>query len=482
MFQENKNKVILVYPKLASLVIRRPPLTVLCLASYLEKAGFLPIVIDVDFESNWRKKILEEGGEAICIGISSLTGYQIHNALEVTNFVKKNFPQLPVVWGGVHPSLFLQQTLREKNIDIVVRGEGEASLSELVRALRDGKPLNQVLGISFKENGRVVDNPERPFLEMEGLPGPAWHLIDFGNYYSSGLSKKNIALQTSRGCPYHCTFCYNAEFNKSRWRQVSPQKVLEMAKEVTEKHGIDGIIFLDDNFFVDSERVKEICRLFIDNNLNIKWEADCRIDYLVGMDDQFLRLLKRAGLAALFLGAESGSQRMLDEIKKGITVEQILKSAELIKKYDFRGWYSFMMGFPGEKPEDVLKTIKTMKELRKITLNANTAIKIFMPYPGTAIFKTSKDCGFAPPENLIDWANFNSEEVNTPWPKHKFAAHFSLCSRFATEYDRLAGFFKNPLFKIVGYLIHKLEKFRWDHEFWVFPLELIIIKKVIRKL
>ena len=123
-----------------------------------------------------------------------------------------------------------------------------------------------------------------------------------------------------------------------------------------------------------------------------------------------------------------------------------------------------------------------MKELKKITPDANTAIKIFMPYPGTAIFETSKDYGFVPPKNLVDWANFNAEEVNTPWPKHKFSPHFSLCSRFATEYDRLAGFFKNPLFKIAGYLIHKLEKFRWDHEFWAFPLELIIIKKIIRKL
>ncbi len=479
---KDKRKIILVYPKLGTLVVRRPPLSILCLASYLEKAGFSPVVIDADFDSNWKELILSEGKDAICLGISALTGHQIYNGLEVTNFVKKNFPDLPLIWGGVHSSLFPKQTLEEKNIDIVVRGEGKETLLELVRALKEEKPLDSISGISFKKNGQVVNNPERPFLAVDGLPDPAWNLVNLKNYQSSGLSGKNTALQVSRGCCHQCTFCYNMEFNKRNWRAMSPEKVLEMVKRVKEKYGVDGIIFWDDNFFVNFDRVKKICQLFIENNLDIKWEADCRIDYLARMDDDFLKLLKSAGLSALFLGAESGSQRVLDKIRKDITVEQIIESARIIKKYDFKGWYSFMLGFPGEKPEDVSETIKVMKELKRITPEANTSIKIFTPYPGTPIFKTSQEYGFIPPDSLVSWADYNIEEVNTPWPKHKFSPHFSLCSRFATEYNRFSGFFKNPFLKIAGYLMHKIEKFRWDHEFWSFPIELIIIKKFIRKI
>lgn len=482
MAESDKKKVILVYPKLGALVVRRPPLSVLCLAAFLEKAGFQILVVDIDFEPDWREKILSQREEALCVGISVITGYQIYNALEITDFVKKNLPELPIIWGGVHPSLFPRQTLKEKNINIIVRGEGEATLLDLAAALRDRKPLDDILGISFKKNNLIIDNPDRPLLDAEGLPDPAWHLVNLDNYYSSGLSKKNIALQTSRGCPHCCTFCYNIEFNRGRWRKMSPQKVLAMVKRVKEGYGIDGIIFWDDNFFVDFDRVRKICQLFIDNNLNIKWEADCRIDYLVRMDDKFLKLLKSAGLSALFLGAESGSQKILDTIKKGITVDQILKSAKLIKGYNFRGWYSFMLGFPGETPEDVSETIKIIKKIKNIAPEVNAAIKIFTPYPGTAIFEQSKSYGFIPPSNLIGWADYNVEEVNTPWPKHKFSPHFSLCSRFAIEYDRLAGFFKNPLLRTAGYLMHRLEKFRWDHEFWSFPLELVILKKIIRKL
>lgn len=480
---EQKKKIILVYPKLGASIMRRAPLSVLCLAAYLEQADYLPVIIDIDVEQNWQEIILRQAADVVCVGISSLTGYQIRSGLEVTNFIKTSFPNLPVVWGGVHPSLLPAQTLEEKNIDVIVRGEGEATFLELVDCFRDGKPIDNVLGISFKKNGQIVSNLDRPFLNVDNLPDPAWHLVDLKKYTSTDyVSNNTIPLQSTRGCPHRCTYCYNIEFNKKSWRAMSPERVFQLVNNLVKKYNIDGVAFCDDNFFVDFERVKKICQLFIDNNLNIKWEADCRIDYLFRMDDEFFKLLKAAGLQALFLGAESGSPRMLDFVKKDITVEQILASAELTKKYDLAGWYAFILGLPSEKPEDVSATIKVMKELKRINPKAYTSIKIFSPFAGSPLFHISREYGFTPPNSLEKWSDYTVENDNTPWLKHRFAPYFSTCTYFATEYDRLKNFIPGRILKMFGYILHLIEKFRWDHEFWNFPVELIVTKKIMKKL
>lgn len=470
---KNKN-VILVYPKMGSSIVRRPPLSILYMAAILEKNGYNPIIIDGDFD-NYKEKITE----AICVGISALTGHQILNGMEITRYIKKKF-DMPVIWGGVHPTLHPEQTL--ETADIVVRGEGEITFLKLVEAISNNKPIDHILGISFKKNDLIVNNSDRKYMNMDEIPDINLDLVNLHNYRSSNLSSKNIALQTSRGCPHKCAFCYNMEFN-SVWRAMSPEKVLQIVKNLQDKHKINGVVFWDDNFFVSSQRVKEICELFIKNELDLKWEGDCRIDYLLRMDDEMLKLLKKSGLSAMFLGAESGSSKILKQINKGITPEQIIESAKILKKYDLYGWYSFMLGFPNETKQDVSDTLDVMRTINKIYPHANTSIKIFTPYPGCPLFQTSINAGFKPPKSLQEWGQYNVENVNTPWPKHSFSAHFSLCTRFATEYDRISGFLKGNLFlRLIGYVIHKIEKFRLDYKFWLFPIELIIIKKIIKKM
>lgn len=475
-------KVILIYPKLGAYFTGRPPLSVLSVAAYLERANILVSVFDINQRPGWRQQLIKEADSSLCVGISAITGNQIKNGLEISRLIKKNFPQLPIIWGGVHPSLMPGETLKERNIDMVVRGEGEETLLDLVKALQGGQKLDDVLGLSFRKNGQIIHNPDRQFLDMNKLPNPAWHFVNIDNYYFSNLSSKNVALQTSRGCPHHCQFCYNSNFNKSTWRYMSAERILEMIVPLKEKYQIDGIVFWDDNFFVDFKRVKDFCELLIKNNLNIKWEADCRVDYLCRMDDDFLQLLKSSGLSALFLGAESGSQTTLETIQKGITVEQIVRSAEITAKFGFNVWYSFMLGFPEETKADVLSTIRLIKKIRKINPQANTAMKVFCPFPGTPLYQKAKRAGFILPDSLAECGNYHVEDIKTPWTKHKFSPYFPICTRFATEYNRFSGLFKNPFFKFLAKIFHLIEKFRWEHEFWSFPIELIIAKKIAKKL
>src|SRR3989338_3937726 len=420
-------KIVLVYPKLGLSFTGRPPLPILCLAAYLERAGLEVSVFDLNQEANWPEKLLKAAGEALCVGVSAITGNQIKNGLEITKLIKKDFLHLPVIWGGVNPSLVHEETLKEDGVDIVVRGEGEETLLDLARALMGEKNLSDVLGISFKKDGRIVHNPPRGFLEMDNLPNPAWHFIDINNYYFSNLSSKNVALQTSRGCPFRCEFCYNFEFNKNRWRKMSAKRILEMIIPLKEKHQINGVVFWDDNFFVDFKRVEEFCRLLIDRNL-------------------------------------------------------IIKCAELTAKFGFNVWYAFMIGFPEETEEDISLTIKMMKKVKQINPLANTAIKVFSPFPGTPLYQKAKQAGFVLPKSLMEWGDYRPEDVKTPWTKHKFSPYFPLLTRFATEYDRFSGLFKNPFLKSLAKTFHLMEKFRWDYEFYHFPIELILVKKIAGKL
>lgn len=475
-------KVILIYPKMGASFVGRPPLSILSLAAYLEKMSVPVSVFDMNQVNDWRSVLLNEADEALFVGISAITGNQIKNGLEITRFIKINFRELPVVWGGVHPSLVPEQTLADKDINIVVRGEGEETLSDLAKAFRDGGNLDNIPGISFKKNGKIIHNPKRAFLEMEKLPNPAWHSVDINRYYFSNLSSKNVALQTSRGCPHSCQFCYNLKFNDRKWRAMSAERILQMIIPLKEEYNVDGVVFWDDNFFVDFSRVEDFCKMLIKNNVNIKWEADCRIDYLCRMDKEFLNLLKASGLSALFLGAESGSQKVLDNIKKGITLEQTIKSAEITAHFNFNVWYAFMIGFPDEDKNDILSTVRTINRVRKINPRANAAIKVFSPLPGTPLFEKAKQVGFCPPNNLAEWGNYMVDDVNTPWVNHKFFSYFSTCARFANEYNRFSGIFRNPITKFLARTLHFIEKFRWDYEFYFFPIELMIVKKIIRKL
>lgn len=475
-------KIILIFPKLGSYFVGRPPLSVLCLTSYLKRAGIPVVVFDFNNEPNWKKKILNEAKNALCVGISAMISNQITSGLEITNLLKEKFPNLPIVWGGSHSSSAPGQVLAEKNIDIVVRGEGEETLLELVKAMNNNKPLDNILGISFKKDGRIVHNPTRPFLVMDELPNPAWNLIDIDNYYFSNLSSKNIALQTSRGCPHRCAFCIQPKLSKQSWRCMSAERVIDMIKPLVEEQGIDGIVFWDDNFFVNFDRVKKFCQLLIENNLNIKWEADCRVEYLCRMDDSFLKLLKSAGLDALFVGAESGSQKTLNSIKKDITTEQIIKSAEITAKYKFKVWYAFLIGFPGESRENVLETIKMMKKVNKINPLASTAIKVFSPFPGSYLYEEAKKAGFVLPKDLAGWGCYVTDDVKTPWIVHEFSPYFSMCARFAVQYNRFSGLSKNFVVKFFVRILHYIEKFRWDYNFYYFPIELVLVKKIAKKL
>jgi len=472
-------EIVLIYPKTGMDEFARQPLSVLTVAGACEKAGFRVRVVDARTSENPEKEVRGAGKSSSAVGISAMTGYQVRYALRYAAIVRKENPNLPIVWGGVHPSLLPEQTLQSQFVDYIVKGEGEASFVELLSALENGREPKDVPGVAYSSGKKVIINRDRPFLCMDDAPMIPWHLVDMKKYVTVG-GKPIIPLQTSRGCPFRCFYCYNTMFNMRKWRAMSVERTIAEVDNAVEKYKIGGMVFWDDNFFVDRKRAEGICRGLLSRDLD--WEADIRPDLLSSFSGQFLSLLRKSGCSGLFIGAESGCQEILNLIKKDTKVGQIVKSVELCGKHGISPILSFMIGFPTETPGQWKETMAFMNKLKNINKDSQLSLSIFAPFPGTESFDFSIGHGFVPPDSLAGWSDFiTSTAENRQWlsgKQKRLLEDLAFISRLAFQFERMEEFIKNPLFRLALRTLHRIEKFRWENEIWSFPLEVRIANRI----
>jgi len=327
------------------------------------------------------------------VGITVMTG-TYGAAMNVAKLVKKHDPNIPVVVGGPHPSILPQETLRECCIDVVVRGEGEHTMLEVVNCFEEEGQLRKVRGISYKERSKIYYNPPRPLIrDLDSLPFPAIDLI----YEKEKYDPKSFGfIFTSRGCPYNCIFCSSSKIWGRRVRFRSAENVVAEIKEVKRSFKTVFFRFNDDSFTVNKNRVFRICDLLMKEKLDIKWICDTRVDLL---SRNLLKKMKDAGCIQVNLGIESGNPKILKLIKKGITLEQARHAINITKDVGVSSHAYFMMGFPGETYEQILDTINFMKKAKPTT----SCLSIVTPYPGTELYDIAKKQGLLPREN---WASF----------------------------------------------------------------------------
>ena len=441
---------------------------------------FRIVIIDQRVEKDWEAHLLSLLKEnPVCVGVTALTGRQIKWGLRVSKIAKDHGYR--VVWGGIHASLTPSQTVQHPLIDYVVAGEGEDSFAELVNALASGVTTKNIPGVWSKEHGF---GGERPLVDLNKLPPTPYHLIDLRRYIKSGPYGKTMMLCTSRGCPQRCTFCYNLSINHSRWRGFLPAKVLNEIKYILKQHpDIRHFEFWDDNFFANAYRAREIVEGI--KELNVTWLViGAHIKEVYNMDDDYLASLRNSGLKEIVMSPESGSQKIIDFIKKNYVIEELLTVNKRLGKYNIRPIYSYMSGFPGESDADVKDTLNLMFKLKKD--NPNIVIGVFKPvicYPGTPLFTNALELGFKPPEKLEGWSNFywgNYNNLKIPWvsPGRKRMLTWIYYYTLLINPDYV--FIHSKLFTFVASLLCPVAKWRLRRFYFRFPVEAWVVNIISR--
>ncbi len=287
------------------------------------------------------------------------------------------------IFMGTHATALSEYILRQGFCDIIIRGEPEYSVLETVQNLSS---LDGVLGISYRKNGQIVANPDRPLIEdLDALPFPARDLIDNSRYRIVAFPNKPVALVlTSRGCPFECTFCATNLFYKRRRRVRSPENVVREVEEIVNNYGIDHIFFIDDTFTIGEERIIHLCRLLQAQKLNIKWICLGRVDTVT---EPMLRAMKEAGCAEIIYGIESASPVVLERTRKKITREQMEVAVTLTRKFGICVSLFFMFGNSGDTLESIRETAWLARALKPQFASFNIAT----PDPGTPVFEELKD-------------------------------------------------------------------------------------------
>ncbi len=409
-----RNKVVLFYPAYDGPPLG-PPLCILALAAPLLNHGFEVVIIDAAIEADAPQRILRECSDALCLGISVLTGPTITAALHIARIVKAAHPDLPVIFGGWHPTLTAAQTLENELVDVVVRGPGDLTLLEIAQRYQMGEELDRVVGLSYKQSGTIVHNPERPVTHLMDLPAPAFHLTDFDAYERvSGIRKLTYA--TSVGCPYACNYCTDTVFYHRRFNAYSAAHVVEELIDLVTKYRIEEVALLDSNFPVDVKRAIAIARGIYESRVRFTWTFQASTDFLSRMSDEDVRMMGASGVRFMGFGTESTSESVLKLMnKRHQRLGEMYETARKAELGGIRVSFNLIFGYPGEEEKDRIETLQTMNEIAQKHRNVSFSPNIFTPYPGIPIWPQLKELGVREPASLEEWAGLPLGKNILPW-------------------------------------------------------------------
>ena len=409
-----RGKVVLFYPAYDGPPLSAP-LCLLSLAATLRKAEFDVVVIDAAIEPNYEQRILREVADALCLGISVLTGPMIGGAIQVSTAVKQRYPKLPIVYGGWHPSLLPGETLNERFVDAVVRGQGEMTLLELVSNLADGKTLDAIHGLSWKCAGTQQHNPERHVQRLELLPTPAFDLVDF-DAYERACGVRKLAYATSVGCPYACNYCTDMVFYKRRFNALSAERVAGELAALVQRYRIAEVALLDSNFPVDLRRALRIAAAIKESGVKFRWTFQASTDFLCRMTEDEVRLLGESGVSHMGFGTESTSEDVLKLMnKRHQRVDEMFETARKANLANIRVTFNLIFGYPGETEADRAITFRTMSEIARQFHNVSFSPNIFTPYPGIPIWPQLRSLGVHEPKSLREWMEMPLGANVLPW-------------------------------------------------------------------
>ena len=386
---QKKGRVLLIYPP--SPVINRedrcqqptkellvipplPPTDLMYLAAIAESCGFEAMIKDYSQGGDFIADLREFQPNYLVANIATPT---FQSDMMAVKLAKETIPNLFTVVKGAPFLTYNANTIYENSfVDYVIIGEPELTLKELL----EGYPLCEIKGLCYRENFQPVLNEKRPFIEnLDILPFPARHLVDNSIYRRPDNGKVQAVIKVARGCPFHCFFCLATPVSGSKVRTRSPQNIVAEIRECVEKYNITNFLFWSDIFNFDRKWTLDLCKAIIDSGLKITWSSNTRADT---MDEEMAKLMYKSGCRLVSIGVESGSQFILDNIGKKISLDDIRNTVKILKKNKIKIYNYFVIGLPWETEETVEETIKFAIELDSNFISFYTAT----PLPGTRYF------------------------------------------------------------------------------------------------
>lgn len=474
-------KVVLFYPAYEGPVLG-PPLCLLSLAAPLLKEGYEVVVIDQAITHNAPERIVAACSGAICFGVSVLTGPMITAALSAAEIAKTAYPELPVIFGGWHPTLAADQTLENKLVDMVVRGQGEITLLEVVQRLTAREEMEGVAGLSFKRGGQRIHNQDRSTAHLVDLPAPAFQLADFDAYErASGIRKLTYA--TSVGCPYACNYCTDTVFYNRRFNAYPAEHVVSELLELVTRYRIDEVALFDSNFPVDLRRALAIARGIYESGVRFTWTFQASTDFLSRMSDDDVRLLGASGVRFMGFGTESTSEHVLKLMnKRHQRLDEMYETARKAQLGNIRVSFNLIFGYPGETEADRIETLETMNEIARRFRNVSFSPNIFTPYPGIPIWPELKQLGVREPASLEEWARLPLGENVLPWLQGKELKRLRrMLDYFMINNNIRKAIQRTPLMgRLLDALLRGPMKWRLRSRFFFFPWEVWLARATDR--
>jgi anaerobic magnesium-protoporphyrin IX monomethyl ester cyclase len=446
-----KPRVVLYNPRA---VFYTMPLSLIALASALDRSKVDVVIIDGRLEADPVRAVVAAATNAVCVGITVLTGAPIHDALAVSRAVKAARPSCPIVWGGWHPSLFAKECLADPSVDIVVSGQGEDSFRDIVDRLMAGEPVD--------------GSQSRPLKDLNEYPAHDYSLIPVERYFAL-KGARQIDYISSQGCRFRCAFCADPAVFARGWTGLTPDRIADEVEYLHQRYSMEDLAFQDETFFTNASRIDTLAEQFLKRNLPITWTATLRADQACRMGDELFAKSVRSGLRRVMVGVESGSQEMLDRLQKDMKLEQVRATADMCTRHGVGAIFNFIVGFPGESQQSMCATLSLAKELRRSNVEFETPIFYYRPYPGNPMADLSAAQGYVFPRGLEEWADFDYVGGRGPWitaEQWRTVERFKFYSKHAWK----PGAWRWPL--------RVTSEWRCNHDWYDLPVEKLIVDLV----
>ncbi len=490
-----KNIIILFFPAESFGQKKYFPYGILRMERMIRDLNIEIILIDEQIQNNYNNIIYKYKDRILLSVVNLLKNPQINRGIVFSKLIKNYCPESYVIWSGWQPSFLQKQTISEKYIDFLITGQEEIPFRQLVKNIIEKKlhKLIEINGIVYKKNGKIITTPHNEFSDINKFPKINYNLIDINNYvFKNSFSKRCIKYFASHGCPFHCSFCGSATIYKGKWYHKNINDIIEDLKYFKKVANIESVSFYDNNFFTDKEFSISLCKSFITSKLNLLWEAGSHAGIFIKyFSEHDVELFYKSGCRQLFIGAESGSQEILDLINKNLIVEDNIAFAKITKNYNITPVFLTIIGFPFNPDKDANATFEMIRKAKIINKSLKTRIHLFVPIPNTKMYEIAVNKGFKIPENL-DKYNSVFSELKTPWIKKDYRwkletyvnFYIPMADPFLYKYapDKIkpVAFIINKLFYPIAILRFKLNFFKFPIEAIIFLFLLKIFNKIMK--